>query len=253
MSAPRNGFDDDELLPAAGSGDPRRTEAGSGDPRRTPGAAGGAGLASSMLGSTALCLGLVALAAGLGVGYVFWLEPKLKGAGKASQRPVIPGGSGTRLSTPFICKGVERPPTVSAAEARLSDDAEVFGIVAKGKPRAYAVKQMQTMTTHVVNDFVNGMPVTLAYCPSRNCVRGFTAEGVNRPLRVNLGGWMAGRQVLCVDTGFYFQETSIPLSDNFPPLPYTNIEVTRTTWKSWRQAHPDTDVSEDFRRKGMGG
>lgn len=227
---------------------PPRTEFG--DERETSTTVVATG-ASGIVKTLGLCLGLVVVAAGLGFGYVYWLEPRLK----ARPAPVrVAAGTGTaaaparpsHFSTPFIWKGVESPPVVPAAKAMLADDEPVFGIEANGKHRAYVVREMRQMTTHIVNDFVNGMPVTVTYCDIRDCVRGFTAEAVRQPLRINQGGWMAGRLILYVGNGFYFQDTGIPISDSFAPLPFTKVEVVRATWKEWREAHPDTEVAESL-------
>ena len=54
------------------------------------------------------------------------------------------------------------PAVVPAGEASfLTDDAEVFGLVVKGKARAYAVTMLSYH--HVVNDVIEGIPVAVTY------------------------------------------------------------------------------------------
>src|SRR5262245_60665997 len=58
------------------------------------------------------------------------------------------------LSTPFILPGLRQPPTVPAATADVPDDAEVLGVSAGGRHRAYLVTALSRLRSHVVNDLL---------------------------------------------------------------------------------------------------
>jgi hypothetical protein len=61
-----------------------------------------------------------------------------------------------------LFKSVDEPATVPADEARfLEDDDEVWGLVVRGKARAYAVTMLSYH--HVVNDVIEGIPVAVTY------------------------------------------------------------------------------------------
>src|SRR5262249_9861833 len=72
------------------------------------------------------------------------------------------------MSTPFIMPPIVRPPTLPAAEAELEDGAEVLGVSAAGKHRAFLVKPFARVDSHVVNDVVGDVPVSVTYCETND-------------------------------------------------------------------------------------
>jgi hypothetical protein len=151
------------------------------------------------------------------------------------------------LTTPRLgfWPGLRLPPTRSAAEAGLAEDAEVIGVCVRGRARAYGIAALSGGPEfHVVNDLLGGRAVTVAYCDIRSCARVFTATSSDAPLDVGFGG-LNERMVpiLQVDNVDYALEDGKNLSHpQGPPLPYPRLEHERTTWGEWRRAHPDTDV-----------
>lgn len=132
----------------------------------------------------------------------------------------------------------------SSWEATVSPDAEVLGVSAGGKHRAYLVVTMTPKKRHVVNDMLGGVPVTVTYCNLDGCVRGFTATGRTEPLDLAGGGYTAADGMLVRVGGHrYTQRTGRPVDHDAPPFPYTEVAVERTTWGAWRAAHPDTELS----------
>ncbi len=145
-------------------------------------------------------------------------------------------------ATPMVMRGLRTPATQSAAAAKLADEAKVIGVVVNGKARAYSVKAMSTMLTHVVNDLIGDAPVTVTYCDQTDCVRAFTSEKVGTPLELHLGGF---RDELLLYDGktFYRQEDGQAINmDSNAHIPYPSLPVERMTWGEWKKAHPDTDV-----------
>ena len=56
----------------------------------------------------------------------------------------------------------DEPAVVPAGDAAfLTDASEVFGVVVKGKARAYAITMLSYH--HVVNDVIEGIPVAVTY------------------------------------------------------------------------------------------
>jgi hypothetical protein len=139
-----------------------------------------------------------------------------------------------------------RLPAVSAvaASAQISDDEPVIGVVVDGKPRAYRLWAFIGPQRHVLNDLVAAKPVTVTYCDLRDCVRVFAGDGP-APLDVGTGGHDRG--LLLLVGGRRFRQESLEPADptaraQFPLRP---MRFERTTWKQWRDAHPDTDVVLD--------
>jgi Protein of unknown function (DUF3179) len=153
-----------------------------------------------------------------------------------------PAPSDPMMMTPFIMPGQYQPPTVPAEVAELDDDEEVIGISVNGRHRAYRLRAMASITCHVINDLFDDTPVSVTYCDQNECVRAFTGDPDGDSLPIMLGG-RARRMVLRVGNSFYFQDDVEPFNHKrMPPFPYPNYPYERTTWKKWRDAHPDTDV-----------
>jgi hypothetical protein len=144
--------------------------------------------------------------------------------------------------TPFITPPINTPPTISASQATLKDDEEVIGVIVKGKPRAYRLSAFAGPFYHVVNDLLEGIPVSVTHCDQTKCTRVFTNEG-KEPLALKLGGF-DGSMLLYVDGQFYTQDNRHPTNPSAPPFPYDAVEFEQTTWGKWRAAHPTTDVYE---------
>jgi hypothetical protein len=182
------------------------------------------------------CFGAALLVA---VGYEFgW---------KAWSGPAEPSASDRALAalmspTGATLPGVRQPATRAAAEAGLPDDAEVVGVEVGGRARAYLVRAMKRPTHHVLNDLLGRVPVSVTYCDLRDCVRVYTGGEQGTPLGLDVGGWR-GRLILHTRGGFYTQESGTVVAPGADePFPYTELPHRRTTWKAWREAHPDTDV-----------
>ena len=150
---------------------------------------------------------------------------------------------------------IQRPHVVEAETAWLPDNAIVLGVRVGNRYRAYALIAFSKIDEHVVNDLVGGVPVTVTYCNRTDCPRVFTDARGSQPLAVAVGGWVGepgsgpdGVMLLRVDSSYYFQDTGESL-DGWGRLPYSEIEFERTTWKTWRLAHPDTDVYTGPRRE----
>jgi hypothetical protein len=185
------------------------------------------------------------LAAGLGIGvllagyYVCLVEGvlPLPSAGAAVPAGALP-------DVHMRLRGIRLPPVRAAADAGLDDSAEVIGICAGGRARAYLVGVMGAVPTrHVVNDLVGGRAVSVTYCDRNGCARAFSGGPADAPLDIGVGGFLNGGLVLRSEGEDYSQETGACLSsESGPALPYAVLPHMHTTWKAWRQAHPDTDV-----------
>jgi hypothetical protein len=150
----------------------------------------------------------------------------------------------------FVMPGIVRPSTVEADASSLRDDEEVIGFQVGGRARAYRLDALRDRSTHLVNDLVGEVPVTVAYCDLSDCVRGYTARDGDRPLAVSVGGLYQGREmVLDVGGALYFQEPGAGLSPGVGPsvIPLERLSPIRATWGEWKRLHPLTDVYEGVR------
>jgi hypothetical protein len=158
-------------------------------------------------------------------------------------------------ATPFITPGVKQPPTVPAADASLNDGEEVIGVRVNDHYRAYRVRALKTFPQHVVDDVIDGRPVSVTHCDRTGCTKVFTSDQGEGPLNLDLGGW-AGDQMLLRTAGqFYLQDTlqTLSRSPSAGSFPFREYEFQRTTWKAWKEAHPETDVYVGADRHPAGG
>jgi hypothetical protein len=142
--------------------------------------------------------------------------------------------------------GINVPSTLSKTEANIPDDSEVIGVCADGKTRAYVVAAMafgpKGPSNHVVNDLIGRRPVTVTYCDISHCSRVFTNEEMGTPLNVGVGGLCEDGMLLAFDGGVFSQRTKQECDAGSGAFPLAEWPYERTSWKSWREAHPDTDV-----------
>lgn len=139
--------------------------------------------------------------------------------------------------------GTCQPPTVSADKAPLDDDTLVIGVLAGGHARAYLLEAFQRgPASHLVNDLLGGVPISVVHCDISGCTRVFTGAADGQPLALMVGGRKDARLILRWNGQFYRQETSEPLDKHSVALPYREYPADLTVWGNWRQAHPQTDV-----------
>lgn len=143
------------------------------------------------------------------------------------------------VDSPAVCQ----PYTLPAQKAALDDDTPVIGVVAGGKARAYLVEAFERgPASHIVNDVVGGVPISVAYCDISGCTRIFTGPKAGQPLDLLVGGIKDSRMVLKVNGHIYRQETAEALDKSDPYFPYQEYPADLTVWAEWRRAHPKTDV-----------
>lgn len=144
----------------------------------------------------------------------------------------------------FDAPGIRRPATLSAGQAgAMVTDEPVIGVTAGGRHRAYLVRALSLgAKSHIVNDVVGGVPISVTYCDIYTCTRLFTAAASAGPLDLSQGGLKSGGMVLKSGGHPYRQDSGAPLDEEAPPFPYDSYQGDETTWGSWRQEHPDTDV-----------
>lgn|GEM_PF-3898985 len=131
---------------------------------------------------------------------------------------------------------VQNPELLRADALGIEDKASVIGVSVNGEHRAYRMQGMSMVETHVVNDVIQSVPVTVTYCDLRRCVRVFSKTGLaDAPLNVRVGGFND-------QTGLLLNVDGEVVPQAADSVPLTRLDATVMSWKEWKSAHPDTSV-----------
>lgn len=131
---------------------------------------------------------------------------------------------------------VQNPEVLRADTASIEDKVSVIGVTVNGEHRAYRMLGMSMVETHVVNDVIQSVPVTVTYCDLRRCVRVFSKSGlVDVPLNVRVGGFNDQTGLLLIIDGEVVPQASDSLA-------LKRLDATVMSWKEWKAAHPDTGI-----------
>jgi len=149
----------------------------------------------------------------------------------------------TPIRTAWMAPPVMNPEMVKPSQSGLADDAPVVGVIVEGKARAYSLKALSHSQRHVVNDLLGSIPVSIVYCDQQDCLRTYTSEDRDRPLSLRQMGYSSEEGLLIsLGTTIYSQTTGTAMDPMKTPLPLKSIDSRRTTWKEWRDLHPNTEV-----------
>jgi hypothetical protein len=143
---------------------------------------------------------------------------------------------------------IDNPSFVGAGEVSSLEDGDVvFGLERNGVAKAYP--QRILVSHEIVNDAVDGDPVTVTYCPLTGTAMGFergeTTFGVS--------GRLINNNLVMYDRGTEVWWPQVPASsvpgpwnDSTPEASLREFRLIWTTWGRWRDRHPNTVVlSED--------
>ncbi|MFC7080789.1 DUF3179 domain-containing protein [Halorussus caseinilyticus] len=125
------------------------------------------------------------------------------------------------------------------ADEDLRDADVVFGLVRNGEAKAYPQKIL--VHHEITNDAVGGEPVAVTYCPLTGTAMGFrrgeTTFGVSGKL-LNNNLVMYDRET----DSRWPQVLGTAISGAFEGESLREFRLVWTTWKRWKQAHPETRV-----------
>lgn len=159
--------------------------------------------------------------------------------------PLIPineiyGGGPARDGIPSL----DDPKFISASDAGfLSLDDKLLGVNFNGVIKAYPIGILDYH--ELVNDIFNGQPVTLSYCPL--CGTGVVFNPVVEGDRLEFGvsGLLYNNDLLMYDRNtdsLWSQMEGRAISGPLKGTYLEKIPVEHTTWRIWRERHPDTLV-----------
>ncbi len=156
---------------------------------------------------------------------------------------------------------LDKPKFVVAAAADfLKADDRVLGVFHKGEARAYPIRILNWH--EIVNDRIKGDAVVVTFCPL--CGTGLVYDGNINGKRHDFGvsGLLYNSDVLLYDRQsetLWSQILSQAISGPMVGRALKTLPVAHTSWQSWREQHPDTQVlstetgfSRDYARSPYG-
>lgn len=123
--------------------------------------------------------------------------------------------------------------------SNLDDDDPVFGVELNGETKAYP--QYVLVWHEVVNDVVGGEAVAVTYCPLTGTTQGFHRG----PVEFGVSGSLINTNLVMYDRGtdtWWPQMLARGIDGPLEGKYLQEFQVVWTTWKRWRQHHPDTVV-----------
>lgn len=138
------------------------------------------------------------------------------------------------------------PKFISARKAGknfLKDQDRVLGLYLNGKAKAYPIKILNWH--EIVNDQVGGRSVVVTFCPL--CGTGMVFDAVIKGRRMSFGvsGLLYQSDMLLYDhktESLWSQIKSEAVTGPMTGAKLKLLATTQTTWKKWREMHPDTRV-----------
>lgn len=156
-----------------------------------------------------------------------------------SSREILWGGV-SRDGIPSINK----PKFVDVHGAKfLRDRDRVLGVYRNGIAKAYPIRILDRH--EVVNDRFGDEPITVTYCPLCFSGMSFMSQARDAPLTFGVSGLLYNSDVLLYDhqtESLWSQIRSQAISGPLQGASITPIPTAHTTWRDWRDRHPDTLV-----------
>lgn len=129
--------------------------------------------------------------------------------------------------------------TASEGDAWLEPGDPVFGIERGGDAKAYP---QQVLVWHeIVNDRIGGDRVAVTYCPLTGTAQGFERGNVE----FGVSGQLVNSNLVLYDRAtdsYWSQMLATGITGPHEGDELIECNVTWTTWKRWRAAHPKTDL-----------
>lgn len=143
--------------------------------------------------------------------------------------------------SPFLADGINDPEILPAAETSFAEASPVVGVSVGERHRAYLFMALQGVRPDgtvgsIVNDIIDGTPVTLTHDNDGPRLRVFAAAKGSRRIRLRLAG-MGGGGIMRVtfDNETYYTQMA-------KDLPLKEIPFETTTWSKWKAQHPGSDI-----------
>lgn len=156
---------------------------------------------------------------------------------------------------------IDNPKFLKANAAKFIRPADrVIGITINGESRAYPINILNWH--EIVNDQIQGVPVSVTYCPLCGTGLVYEAKVKGRVLKFGVSGLLYNSDVLLYDRqteSLWSQILSKGINGPMKGQKLTMIPSSQTSWASWLKKNPNTKVlstdtgfSRDYSRSPYG-
>lgn len=140
---------------------------------------------------------------------------------------------------------IDNPKFVSAEDGErfLTADDLVFGLYYAGEARAYPA--MILVWHEIVNDWVNGQPVLITYCPLCYTSAAYERTIEGRAVEFGVSGRLYNSDLVMYDRAtdsFWSQVLGKAIMGELAGRELERIPIDHTTWGVWKRIHPETKV-----------
>ena len=139
------------------------------------------------------------------------------------------------------------PKLITAGEADYLEPIDrIVGITLKGQSRAYPIAILNWH--EIVNDNIDGQQFAVTYCPLCGTAVAFDATIDGSATEFGVSGLLYNSDVLLYDRdteSLWSHILSKAVSGKQVGKKLTLLPVSHTTWRDWREKHPDTLVLSD--------
>lgn len=139
------------------------------------------------------------------------------------------------------------PKMIPPGEAEYLEPTDrIVGVTLKGQSRAYPIAILNWH--EIVNDDIDGQRFAVTYCPLCGTAVAFDATIDGTPTDFGVSGLLYNSDVLLYDRdteSLWSQILSQSISGARVGTKLTPIPISHTTWRDWREKHPDTLVLSD--------
>ena len=163
------------------------------------------------------------------------------------------------MDMPWITAGIIRPQTESADTEKIQPNKKIIGVVLESKARAYLLDAFDSVERTVLNDVIEGTPLTITYYPMESVnnepekrVRVFADWPGNEALVMGLMGTEQDKMKIYCQEKAYFQMGSLVSvwhdtnedgeEDPDEIFPLADFKFEMMDWGDWKKSHPETDV-----------
>ncbi|MEX0995598.1 MAG: DUF3179 domain-containing protein [Flavobacteriaceae bacterium] len=138
---------------------------------------------------------------------------------------------------------IDFPNFINSDAATLKDTDRILGVSFNGIAKAYPINILNYH--EIVNDFFDGAPVAVTYCPL--CGSGIAFDATIQGNRKTFGvsGLLYNSDVLLYDRETETLWSQLLYEAVAGPLKGTNLQIlptANTTWKNWKERYPNTLV-----------